>query len=80
MTASMDRKDDSWDRASIESFWGILKNELAYHRKFKTRQQEIHGITEYIELFYNRQRKQKRLGYLAPAVFTQQYYENIVAA
>jgi putative transposase len=28
----------------------------------------------YIEIFYNRQRKQARLGYLSPAVFAQQFY------
>jgi putative transposase len=80
MTASMSRKGDCWDNAPIESFWGILKNELVHHRKFKTRQQAIQEITEYIEIFYNRQRKQKRLGYLSPAAFTQQYYENLLAA
>ncbi|WP_147383571.1 IS3 family transposase, partial [Nitrosomonas supralitoralis] len=36
--------------------------------------------TEYIEIFYNQQRKQKRLGYLSPAQFTQQYYENLLVA
>ncbi|SIO18953.1 putative transposase [Nitrosomonas cryotolerans ATCC 49181] len=80
MTASMSRKGDCWDNAPIESFWGILKNELVHHRKFKTRQQAIQEITEYIEIFYNRQRKQKRLRYLSPAAFTQQYYEKLIAA
>ena len=63
----------------MESFWGTLKNELVHHRKFKTRQQAIQGITEYIEIFYNRQQKQERLGYLSPAEFTQRYYANLVA-
>ena len=80
MTASMSRKGDCWDNAPIESFWGVLKNELVHHRKFKTRQQAVQEIAEYIEIFYNRQRKQKRLGYLSPAAFTQKYYENLVAA
>jgi len=80
MIASMSRKGDCWDNAPMESFWGILKNELVHHRKFKTRQQAIQEITEYIEIFYNRQRKQKRLGYLSPAAFTQKYYENLNAA
>ena len=81
MTAFLFQKPtgDSWDNAPIESFWGILKNELVHHRKFKTRQQVIQVITEYIEMFYNRQRKQKRLGYLSPAAFTQQYYETEVS-
>jgi hypothetical protein len=38
------------------------------------------AITEYIEIFYNRQRKQARLGYLSPAAFTQQFFKNQLAA
>ncbi len=64
----------------MESFWGILKNELVYHRKFKTRLQAKQEITEYIEIFYNRQRKQEKLDYLSSAEFTQRYYANLLAA
>jgi len=39
-----------------------LKNELVHHRRFATREQAKQEITEYIEIFYNRQRKQARLG------------------
>ena len=80
MIASMSRKGDCYDNAPMESFWGILKTELVHHRRFKTRQQAIQEITEYIEIFYNRQRKQERLGYLSPAQFTQRYYANLAAA
>ena len=80
MTASMSRKGDCWDNAPMESFWGTLKNELVHHRRYRTRAQAIQEITEYIEIFYNRQRKQARLGYLSPAAFTQRYYENLLAA
>ncbi|MEX3548323.1 MAG: IS3 family transposase, partial [Burkholderia sp.] len=38
------------------------------------------AVTEYIEIFYNRQRKQARLGYLSPAAFTQQFYKTQLAA
>ncbi len=48
MVASMSRKGDCYDNAPMESFWGILKTELVYHRRFKTRQQAIQEITEYI--------------------------------
>jgi len=54
MITSMSRKGDCYDNAPMESFWGILKTELAHHRKFKTRRQAIQEITEYIEIFYNR--------------------------
>ncbi|MDI6801169.1 MAG: IS3 family transposase, partial [Thermodesulfovibrionales bacterium] len=40
----------------------------------------IEDITEYIEIFYNRQRKQKRLGYLSPAVYEKQFYGKRIAA
>lgn len=67
MAASMSRKGDCYDNAPMKSFWGTLKNELVHHRKFKTRQQAIQEIAEYIEIFYNRQRKQERSGYLLAA-------------
>ncbi len=80
MTVSMSRKGDRWNNAPMESFWGTLKNKLVYQKQFATRQQSIQEITEYIEVFYNRQRKQAKLGYLSPATFTQQYYKALLAA
>ena len=80
MQASMSRKGDCWDNAPMESFWGALKNELVHHRRFATREQAKREITEYIEIFYNRIRKQARLGYLSPAAFGQQYYAILMAA
>ena len=40
----------------MESFWGTLKIELVHHNRFETRQQAKQEISEYIEVFYNRQR------------------------
>ena len=80
MTASMSRKGNCYDNASIESFWGTLKNELVHHRRYLTRKQVKEEVAEYIEMFYNRQRTQARLGYVSPAVFTQQFYLNRLAA
>lgn len=74
MKASMSRKGNCYDNAPIESFWGSLKNELIHHRRYTSRQKAVQEITEYIEIFYNRQRRQKRLGYLSPAVFEKNYY------
>jgi putative transposase len=73
-------KGNCWDNAPMGSFWGLLKNELVHHVKCATRQQAIEEITEYIEVFYNRQRKQARLGYLSPLKFTQQYYNSLRVA
>lgn len=64
----------------MESFWGSLKNELVHHQRFTSREQAQKEITEYIEIFYNRIRKQARLGYLSPAKFTQQHDANQIAA
>lgn len=75
MRASMSRRGNCYDNAPIESFRGVLKNELVYHRRYATRREAMQDITEYIEIFYNRQRRQKRLGYLSPAVYEQQFFK-----
>jgi transposase InsO family protein len=41
----------------MESSWGTLKNELAHDRRYETREQAQCEITEYIDIFYNRQRR-----------------------
>ena len=80
LLASMSRKGNCYDNAPMESFWGTLKQELVHHRLYRTRQEAIRDITEYIEIFYNRQRLQPGLGFLSPAVFEQRYYAGLVAA
>jgi putative transposase len=80
MLASMSRKGNCWDNAPMESCWGSLKTELVHHCRFATREQAKREIGEYIEIFYNRIRKQARLGYLSPAAFSQQYYAMQIAA
>jgi putative transposase len=80
MKASMSRKGNCYDNAPMESFWGTLKNELVYHQRYVTREQAIREITEYIEIFYNRQRRQARLGYLSPVAYGQQFHRERCAA
>jgi len=80
MVASMSRKGNCYDNAPMESFWGTLKQELVHHRRYKTRQEAIQDITEYIEIFYNRQRRQARLGFLSPAAYEQRFYTGVLAA
>ncbi|NTV12601.1 MAG: IS3 family transposase [Desulfobulbaceae bacterium] len=79
-TLSMSRKGNCYDNAPMESFWGILKNELTHHHRYATREEAIRENTEYIEVFYNRQRIQKRLGYLSPAASERQNYKERLAA
>ena len=80
MRASMSGKGNCYDNAPMESFWGTLKTEHVFHRQYETRQQAMREITEYIELFYNRQRRQKKLDYLSPAVFERRFYEQRLVA
>jgi transposase InsO family protein len=69
-----------YQKKSNQKFWGTLKNELVYHTRYATREQAIREITEYIEIFYKRQRRQARLGYLSPAAYGQQFYRERFAA
>lgn len=73
MKASMSRKGNCYDNAPMESFWGSLKNELVHHRRFATRSEAETAIREYIEIFYNRQRRHSRLGNVAPALFAHNF-------
>lgn len=70
MRVSMSRKGNCYDSAPVESFFGTLKTELVHHRRYKSRSEAEREITEYIDLFYNRQRRQARLGYLSPVAYT----------
>jgi len=78
LKVSMSRKGNCYDNAPMESFWGTLKQELIHHRRYRTRLEAIRDITEYIEIFYNRQRRQARLGFLSPVVYEQRYYAGLV--
>ena len=69
VVCSMSRRGDCYDNAPMESFWSLLKNELVHGRAYGTHCEAIAELTEYIEVFYNRQRRQAALGYLSPAAF-----------
>jgi len=77
---SMSGIGNCFDNAPMESFWGILKQELVHHRHYRSRREAMEDITEYIEVFYNRQRLQARLGYLSPVAYAQKYYVGLLAA
>ena len=80
MVSSMSRRGNCYDNAPMESFWGSLKNELVHHCRYATRAEAEASIREYIEIFYNRQRRHSRLGYIAPAVFAQNFSKQPAAA
>lgn len=66
MTGSMSRKGNCYDNACIESFHSIIKKELVYLEKFKTRKEAKERIFEYITCFYNGKRIHSSIGYLTP--------------
>jgi len=62
----MSRKGNCYDNAPMESFFGKLKQEWLYGKRFKTRFEAKAAIFEYIEIFYNRQRIHSNNGYRVP--------------
>ena len=66
LLCSMSRKGECYDNAVAESFFGTLKTELVDHKDYQTRLQARQSLFEYIEIFYNRQRRHSYLGYLSP--------------
>ena len=79
LKASMSRRGNCYDNAPMESFWSMLKQELVHHRRYRTRLEAMQDITEYIEVFYNRQRLQAKLGFLSPVAYEQRYYAVLLA-
>ncbi|MCL4159917.1 UNVERIFIED_CONTAM: hypothetical protein GTU68_027303 [Idotea baltica] len=73
LTQSMSRKGECLDNAPMESFFASLKKELVHRQKFRTRAQAKAAIFEYIEVFYNRQRRHSGVGYQTP----QQAFNNM---
>ena len=69
LIASMSRRANCYDNATMESFWATLKLELVYRRCFDTRAQARSQIFDYIETFYNRQRAHSALNYQSPVDF-----------
>jgi len=80
LQVSMSGSGNCYDNAPMESFWATLKQELIHHRQYRSRQEAIREITEYIEIFYNRQRRQAKLGFLSPAVYANKYYAGLLAS
>lgn len=69
ITQSMSFKGNCYDNAPVESFFASLKKEFVYRERFKTKEEASRKIFEYIEIFYNRQRRHSTLGYVSPLNF-----------
>jgi transposase InsO family protein len=71
IACSMSRRADCWDNAPMESFFASLKKELVHDADFATRAEARAALFEYIEVFYNGQRRHSSLGYVSPAQYEQ---------
>lgn len=80
ITASMSRRANCYDNAFAESFFHTLKVELIYRTKFKTRNEAMKIIFEYIEVWYNRQRLHSSLGYKTPVEYENSHQQSTALA
>jgi putative transposase len=71
---SMGRVATCFDNAACESFFATLKTELVHTRAWPTRQAARTAIYEYIEVFYNRQRRHSSLDYLSPTEYERRHH------
>ena len=67
--ASMSRKGNGYDNATMESFWSTLKWELIYRRDFTSHDQARTEIFDYSECFYNPKRLHSALNFRSPVDF-----------
>ena len=70
---SMSRKGECWDNAVTESFFATLKMELELGMIQGTRAETRSMVFDYIESFYNRERRHSSLGYLSPSHFEERH-------
>jgi transposase InsO family protein len=73
--ASMSRKGNCWDNAVAESFFATVEIELIEDAHWHTRAEARRAIFEFIEVWYNRQRRHSSLGYATPAEFDTRLWE-----
>jgi transposase InsO family protein len=71
-TTSMSRRGNCWDNAVVESFFATLTKELLGDHVYETRAEASRAVFEFIEIWYNRQRRHSTLGYLTPVEFEEQ--------
>ena len=74
MTQSMSRVAKCIDNGPMEGFWGILKRERYYGKRFTDRATLVKMIEDYIE-HYNTRRLQRNLGILTPYEKHNQYFK-----
>jgi transposase InsO family protein len=71
LRCSMGRRANCYDNAAMESFFHTLKVELVHREHYTSRRLAKSSIFEYIEMYYNRQRKHSAIGHRIPMLFEQ---------
>jgi putative transposase len=66
LVPSMGSIGDCYDNAMIESFWGRVQTELLNRQRWRTRIELASALSEYLEIFHDRQRRHSSLGMLTP--------------
>jgi len=69
---SMSGKGSCYDNAPVESFFSLLKRERTHRQTYATREEAKSDVFDYIERFYNRQRRHAYLDYVSPVAFEEQ--------
>jgi putative transposase len=69
MEASMSRRGNCWDNAVVESFFASPKTERTHEQRYATVEEAEADVRDYIERFYNRQRRHSTRGHLSPALY-----------
>jgi putative transposase len=80
VVASMGTVGDALDNAVAESFFATLECELFDRHPWPTRQGLRTAVFDFIEIFYNRQRRHSTLDYASPASYEQQHLSPAPAA
>jgi putative transposase len=80
IAASMGSRGDAYDNALAESFFASLETELIKRSDWRTPDEAFGAAVDYIEVFYNQQRRHSALGYLSPAEFERRYRQSTIMA
>jgi len=80
IVCSMSRRGDCWDNAVAESFFSTLKIELVYESAWATRREAKTDVFEYLEVFYNGERRHSSIDYLSPIAFERRHEKQRLAA
>ena len=76
MTQSMSRVARCIDNGPMEGFWGLMKREMYYGKKYKTKEELMLAIEKYID-YYTNKRVQRNLEVLTPLEFHEQKLKNV---